>query len=112
MSEPRGRQPLVFTVDMRVRPADVEAFRSELLTAVDLVQQEDACQLIAAHQAVDDPGSFLMYERWADGPTFWDEVRCRPYFRHYKEATEPHHLVRPHLRAWSVLNRQSTEEER
>lgn len=112
MSEPRGQQPLMFTVDMRVRPTAVPAFKSELLTAVGLVQQEDACQMIAAHQAVDDPGSFLMYERWSDGATFWNDVRNRPYFRHYKDATAPHHLAPPHLRTWALLNQHPREEER
>ncbi|MEU0227311.1 putative quinol monooxygenase [Streptomyces sp. NPDC006284] len=64
----------------RCAPADEPAVRAALLKAREATRAEPANQLYEVHAVADQPGGFLLYERYDDAAGF-DAHKAAPHFK-------------------------------
>lgn len=63
----------------RCAPADEAAVRAALLRAREATRAEPANQFYEVHAVVDEPGGFLLYERYDDAAGF-EAHKAAPHF--------------------------------
>lgn len=75
-------EKLTVVVRLRARAGMEDRVRQELVALLEPTRREEGCINFDLHQAVDDPGLFLVYENWMG------------------EDDLARHFEMPYLRAW------------
>jgi (4S)-4-hydroxy-5-phosphonooxypentane-2,3-dione isomerase len=84
-----GQAMLVVTVDFRVKPEHVEAFRAEMVAnARASREREKGCRRFDVAYSDEDPTAVFLYEIYDDAAAFQQHMR-EAHFLRFDEVTKP-----------------------
>ena len=66
-----------------------EEYLSELRQVLSQARLHPACLSLEVGEVLDQPGTFVLSERWRNGTEYLNEVLRLPFYQRYLERSEP-----------------------
>ncbi|HWG26789.1 putative quinol monooxygenase [Actinospica sp.] len=80
--------PITAMLMLYIRPECREAFIEAVGEVLLQAREEPGCLFLHAQEVVDEPGTFVLLERWRDLEEYRDVVLQQEYFKSYLELSE------------------------
>ncbi|MFD6157437.1 putative quinol monooxygenase [Nocardia sp. NPDC060256] len=73
---------------LTIKPESRTEFLAALRAVLVPARSEPGCVCLYANESVDEPGKFVLHERWRDMDEYVNEVLQRDYFQQYLNLSE------------------------
>ena len=84
---------LMMSNTLVIKPELREEYLSELRRILPLARRLPACLSLEVGEVIDQPGTFLLSERWRSGTEYLNEILRLDFYQRYLERTEAHYAV-------------------
>ena len=80
---------LMMSNTLTIKPEHREEYLTELQEVISQARRLEACISLEVGELINQPGTFVLSERWRSGNEYLNEILRLPFYQRYLERSEP-----------------------